>query len=179
MKKLIKKIFGKKIKPQPKSTGSKHIYTRPSETRRSQELYHLIRLALTCQWDRLAGILELSTDKVRDLISLPPLGSCSHLKGKGPYKNPTEEFNTWSWSRKDYDVYMHTFIDRSQRIHCRRCGQNWFRGQPGWEAAVAMTQSSTNRPSASERPNTPVSTSVIPLNSIIVLHQDSISKEKL
>lgn len=165
MRKLLqkaRKVFSKKSKLKPADKDCRLVdYTKPHVNWRDQEFYKFMRLALTSQWDRLAGVLQLSTDRVRDLIKLPPIGKCSHLKAKGPYKNEETEFSqNLSISEhgrvgpitKDYDVYLHRFIDGTQRIHCRRCGENWFEGQPGWDKAVAMTQQSTNRASASEMP---------------------------
>lgn len=100
------------------------------------------------------NLRKAAPDWFLDLIKLPPIGSCSHRKGMGPYKNPETEFGVdqmfGRMHYKDYDVYLHTFPDGRQRIHCRRCNQNWFKGDPGWDEAVAMTEQSTNRASSSE-----------------------------
>ncbi len=71
---------------------------------------------------------------------IPP-SRCTHLKGwriKGAYQ--------------DYNVTDHTFPDGSRRIRCNGCGTKWFPGQPGWDVAVLMMNTSTNTPTASEVP---------------------------
>jgi len=116
----------------------------------------------TAAFERVAELSWIVTDKFKtkvpdffkDLLRQPPIGGCSHRKGMGPYKNPETEFGRGGLGLIDYDVYQHTFIDGNQRIHCRRCGENWWKDQLGWEQAVEMTRQSTNRASASEQPLT-------------------------
>lgn len=123
---------------------------------RGRELYRVLIGAFArvaeLAWIATHSVQSKVPDFFKDLLRQPPIGGCSHRKGMGPYKNPETEFGRGGLGIVDYDVYLHTFIDSSQRIHCRRCGQNWFPGQAGWEKALEMTRQSTNRESASESP---------------------------
>lgn len=133
----------------------KKFYVSKKTKARTRELYRVLtqafRSAAELAWFASDRVKSKVPDFFKDLLRLPPIGGCSHRKGMGPYKNAKTEFGPTVFPR-DYDVYLHTFIDSSQRIHCRRCGQNWFPGQPGWADAVSMTKQSTNRESASESP---------------------------
>jgi hypothetical protein len=83
---------------------------------------------------------------------------CGHLKG-GVNRDPQ--------ARIDYNVYLHTFVDGSQRIKCNECKMHWRPADTvetlnrdgneipnftkiGWKEAVAMLYKSTNKRSASE-----------------------------
>jgi hypothetical protein len=86
---------------------------------------------------------------------------CKHRKPPRPGAAP------------DYAVYLHTFIDGTQRIKCQKCSMYWvpqdtathlFRDgkqvpnhtKVGWNEALAMLDQTTNKPSSSEVPMTGV-----------------------
>lgn len=97
------------------------------------------------------SLLKLKRFKaVEDLFKAPPIGGCSHLKGKGPYKDADHEFKKSLGVYTDYNVSDHTFIGGNRVIKCLRCKQEWRPGESGWEEAIRMAEVSTNHASSSE-----------------------------
>ena len=85
---------------------------------------------------------EVEHQAIRESIRFDPK-TCKHLKAEKTRRK--EAFY-------DYNVSQHTFINGITRIRCNNCGTKWFKGDPGWEEALRMMKSTTNRPSSSEMP---------------------------
>lgn len=50
----------------------------------------------------------------------------------------------------DFNVSLHTFVDRHQEIKCLTCKRIWKSGDPDFNEAMKMVQNSSNKPSSSE-----------------------------
>jgi hypothetical protein len=68
---------------------------------------------------------------------------CPHLKGGR---------NVSMYTKKDYILSRHTFLDGHTEVKCLLCGKFWDAGDP---VAIEMLRTSTNRQSSSEQPHGP------------------------
>jgi hypothetical protein len=154
---LTEILFGKKPSPPPPPPVTQDDFN--AVLRRVEKLERDYNTILVGQLSNLLSSREEQFSKGWETTGIiqkpvtstaPPLKRlCEHLKG-GVLRSP---------GSKDYALSKHTFIDNSQRIKCLLgCGYEVWKNKTGtpdnpeeWERASKMLESSTNKPSSSER----------------------------